>query len=131
MKKRIGLLVLLSLILSMFNFSYEAFAVNANPTWYVDERLINNGEAIPYDYYGAKDPSIVYYGGKYHVFYTGANQSGGWQMLYTSASTLSGLKNAPRIYMSSIGESYCMRYNKPSGLLGLPLLAISLKAFLF
>lgn len=81
-------------------------APNPNPTWYVDERVINHGEAVPYDYYGAKDPTIVYYGGKYHVFYTGANQSGGWQMLYTSASTIPELKNAPRTYMSKIGESY-------------------------
>jgi hypothetical protein len=27
-------------------------------------------------------------------------------MLYTSASTISGLKNAARTYMSSIGENY-------------------------
>ena len=78
----------------------------SNPTWYVGERVIYHGQAKPYDFYGAKDPTIVYYGGKYHVFYTGANQGGGWQMLYTSASTISGLKNAPRTYMSSIGESY-------------------------
>ena len=78
----------------------------SNPTWYADERVIFHGQAKPYDYYGAKDPTIVYYGGKYHVFYTGANQGGGWQMLYTSASTISGLKNASRIYMSSIGENY-------------------------
>ena len=81
-------------------------APNANPTWYVDARVINHRQAAPYDYYAAKDPTIVYYGGKYHVFYTGANQSGGWQMLYTSASTISDLKNAPRTYMSKIGESY-------------------------
>ncbi len=81
-------------------------AANANPSWNVDERVIFHGEAKPYDYYAAKDPTIVYYGGKYHVFYTGANQSGGWQMLYTSAATISELKNAPRTYMSKIGESY-------------------------
>ena len=81
----------------------------SNPTWYVGERVIYHGQAKPYDFYGAKDPTIVYYGGKYHVFYTGANQGGGWQMLYTSASTISGLKNAPRTYMSSIGESYFCR----------------------
>ncbi len=73
-----------------------------------------------YDFYGAKDPTIVYYGGKYHVFYTGANQSGGWQMLYTSASTISGLKTAKRTYLSKIGESYFCApqvfYYEPHGL---------------
>jgi hypothetical protein len=54
------------------------------------------------------------------VFYTGANQSGGWQMLYTSASTIDGLKTASRTYMSKIGESYFCApevfYCEPKGL---------------
>ncbi len=74
--------------------------------WTAGERLILHNQASPYDYYAAKDPTIVYAGGKYHVFYTGANKSGGWQMLYTSASSLSGLKTAKRSYMSKIGEGY-------------------------
>lgn len=105
-KKLLALVLSFAFSILPFNYTHIAFAANANPTWYVDERLIFHGQALPYDYYGAKDPTIVYYGGKYHVFYTGANQSGGWQMLYTSASTLSELKNAPRIYMRSIGEAY-------------------------
>ncbi|TYQ12695.1 UNVERIFIED_CONTAM: GH35 family endo-1,4-beta-xylanase [Acetivibrio alkalicellulosi] len=80
--------------------------VNLNPTWYVDDPVIFHRELPPYDYYAAKDPTIVYYGGKYHVFYTGANRSGGWQMLYTSASTIAELKDAPRTFLSSIQEAY-------------------------
>lgn len=118
-KKVIACFVFCTLLLPSINITAEAAAV-ANPTWYVEEPVIFHGEAKPYDYYGAKDPTIVYYGGKYHVFYTGANQSGGWQMLYTSAPTISGLKNAPRTYMSSIGESYFCApqvfYYEPSGL---------------
>ncbi|WOO37090.1 non-reducing end alpha-L-arabinofuranosidase family hydrolase [Anaerocolumna sp. AGMB13020] len=99
--------VIIGLVLIILSFgSVVNAAPNANPTWYVDARVINHRQAVPYDYYAAKDPTIVYYGGKYHVFYTGANQSGGWQMLYTSASTIPELKNAPRTYMSKIGESY-------------------------
>ncbi len=118
-KKVIACLVFCTLLLPSFNIKAEAAAV-ANPTWYVEEPVIYHGEAKPYDFYGAKDPTIVYYGGKYHVFYTGANQGGGWQMLYTSATTISGLKNAPRTYMSSIGESYFCApqvfYYEPGGL---------------
>lgn len=110
-----GLVLLLSLFGSVMNA-----AVNANPTWYVDARVIYHRQLSPYDYYGAKDPSIVYYGGKYHVFYTGANQSGGWQMLYTSASTIAGLANAPRTFMSKISEAYFCApqvfYYEPHGL---------------
>jgi arabinoxylan arabinofuranohydrolase len=111
----IGLVLLLSLFASIMNA-----AANPNPTWYVDARVILHRQLSPYDYYGAKDPTIVYYGGKYHVFYTGANQSGGWQMLYTSASTIAGLASAPRTYMSKIGESYFCApevfYFEPKGL---------------
>jgi arabinoxylan arabinofuranohydrolase len=119
MKKDLVIIIGLVLLLSLFGSIMNA-APNANPTWYVDARVIRHGQALPYDYYGAKDPTIVYYGGKYHVFYTGANQSGGWQMLYTSASTIAGLQNAPRTYMSRIGESYFCApevfYYEPQGL---------------
>jgi len=99
--------IVVSLLVTVIvsNLSISA-AANANPTWYVGERLIKHGQANPYDYYAAKDPTIVYAEGKYHVFYTGANQSGGWQMLYTSATTLDGLKTAPRTFMNSINEGY-------------------------
>ncbi|RCX14850.1 dockerin type I repeat protein, partial [Anaerobacterium chartisolvens] len=104
-KKSIAIIMALLLTLSLSGTLVSA-AANPNPTWYVDEPVIFHGECKPYDYYGAKDPTIVYYEGKYHVFYTGANQGGGWQTLYTSASTIAGLKGAPRTYMSKIGESY-------------------------
>ena len=81
-------------------------AANPNPSWNVDERVIFHNQCSPYDYYAAKDPTIVYYNGKYLVYYTGANKSGGWQMCFSSASTIAGLKTAPRTYMSKIGESY-------------------------
>ncbi|EHJ02234.1 Alpha-N-arabinofuranosidase [Clostridium sp. DL-VIII] len=119
MRKSVMFIIGLVLITSSF-VSAASAAANPSPTWHVGERVIRHGEAKPYDYYGAKDPSIVYYNGKYHVFYTGANQSGGWQMLHTSASTISGLKTAPRNYMSSIGESYFCApevfYYEPKGL---------------
>lgn len=118
-KRSFVLIIVFMLVVSPFRIFVNA-AANANPTWYVDERVIRHAQANPYDYYGAKDPTIVYYGGKYHVFYTGANQSGGWQMLYTSASTIAGLKTAPRTYMSAIGESYFCApqvfYYEPKGL---------------
>ncbi|SFS10419.1 non-reducing end alpha-L-arabinofuranosidase family hydrolase, partial [Anaeromicropila populeti] len=104
-KKYIALFAVMALLIPSYGSVVNA-AANANPSWSVDERVIFHRECSPYDYYGAKDPTIVYYGGKYHVFYTGANKSGGWQMLYTSATTISGLKTAPRTYMSKIGESY-------------------------
>jgi hypothetical protein len=81
-------------------------APNPNPTWYVDAPILYRAKAEPYDHYAVKDPTIVYSGGRYHMFYTGANASGGWQMLYSSATTLEGFRTATHIYLSRIGESY-------------------------
>ncbi|MDP4180932.1 MAG: non-reducing end alpha-L-arabinofuranosidase family hydrolase [Bacillota bacterium] len=81
-------------------------SANPSPSWTVDDPVVFHAQCKPYDYYAAKDPTIVYYNGKYLVYYTGANQSDGWQMCFSSASTIEGLKTAPRTYMSKIGESY-------------------------
>ena len=104
-KKSCSIILGLALMVSSFG-SVVSAAANANPSWSVDERVIFHGECKPYDYYGAKDPTIVRYNGQWLIYYTGANQSGGWQMCFTSASTIAGLKTAKRTYMSKIGESY-------------------------
>ena len=105
LKKSCSIILGLALMVSSFG-SVVSAAANANPSWSVDERVIFHGECKPYDYYGAKDPTIVRYDGQWLIYYTGANQSGGWQMCFTSASTIAGLKTAKRTYMSKIGESY-------------------------
>jgi arabinoxylan arabinofuranohydrolase len=104
-KKGFSIVICLVVLLTAFGSVVNA-AANPNPSWNVDERVILHAQCNPYDYYAAKDPTIVYYNGQYLVYYTGANQSGGWQMCFTSASTISGLKSAKRTYMSKIGESY-------------------------
>jgi hypothetical protein len=81
-------------------------APNPNPTWFVDPPILFRARAEPYDHHAVKDPTIVFSGGRYHMFYTGANASGGWQMLYSSATTLDGFRTAPHIFLSAIGESY-------------------------
>ncbi len=102
-----ALTVALSVGIMLSSFGSVAFAAaNANPSWSVDERVIFHGECKPYDYYAAKDPTIVRYDGQWLVYYTGANQAGGWQTCFTSASTIAGLKTAKRTYMSKIGEAY-------------------------
>jgi hypothetical protein len=81
-------------------------APNPNPTWFVDPPILFRARAEPFDHQAVKDPTIVFSGGRYHMFYTGANASGGWQTLYSSATTLEGFRTAPHIYLSAIGESY-------------------------
>ncbi len=100
MKKRAGMFLALALCASV------RAEVNPNPSWTADDPVVIHKQCLPYDYYSAKDPTIVRYNGKWLVYYTGANQSGGWQMCFTSATTIEGLKTAKRTYMSKIGESY-------------------------
>lgn len=101
----IALLALLALALVLATHAILA-APNPNPTWFVGSPILFRAGAEPYDHYAVKDPTIVFSGGRYHVFYTGANASGGWQMLYSSATTLEGFRTAAHIYLSRIGESY-------------------------
>ncbi len=100
-----GFTIIIGLVF-MLSFTESNAEVNPNPSWTVDDPVIFHAECKPYDYYAAKDPTIVYYKGNYLVYYTGANQSGGWQMCFTTATTIPELKTAKRTYMSKIGEPY-------------------------
>lgn len=86
-------------------------AAIANPTWYADARCFLDGPAGAFDDLAVKDPSIVYSGGKYHLFYTGRDKGTGglWRMGYASATSIAGLKTASRTYMSALnaGSYFC------------------------
>jgi alpha-L-arabinofuranosidase B-like protein/glycosyl hydrolase family 62 len=102
---QLSLLALIALGLGLAGHAILA-APNPNPTWFVDAPILFRARAEPFDHYAVKDPTIVFSGGRYHAFYTGANASGGWQMLYSSATTLEGFRTAAHTYLSRIGESY-------------------------
>ncbi|HTM92685.1 MAG TPA: non-reducing end alpha-L-arabinofuranosidase family hydrolase [Flavisolibacter sp.] len=84
------------------------FTANANPTWKLDAKCFTEGATGSFDDLSVKDPSIVYFGGKYHLFYTVRSKTvSGWQMGYASASQIADLNTAPRTYMSALnGGSY-------------------------
>jgi alpha-L-arabinofuranosidase B-like protein/glycosyl hydrolase family 62 len=113
-------LVILALSISPLPNGALNAAQNLNPTWFVDAPILFRARAEPYDHYAVKDPTIVFSGGRYHMFYTGANASGGWQMLYSSATTLEGFRTAAHIFLSRIGEAYFAApqvfYFEPHGL---------------
>ena len=80
--------------------------VNANPTWRLDARCFFDGASGTFDDIAVKDPSIVNYGGKWHLFYTGRDASL-WRMGYATASYVQNLQYMPHFYMSSLnGGSY-------------------------
>lgn len=97
---------ILTSCLSLFAALAVQAAPNPNPTWNVDDPVLFRTKAEPFDHFAVKDPTIVFAGGRYHIFYTGANASGGWQMLYSSASTLEGFRTATHVFMNRISESY-------------------------
>lgn len=83
----------------------------ANPTWYAEARCFLDGASGSFDDLAVKDPSIVYSGGRYHLFYTGRDKGTGglWRMGYANATTIAGLKTAGRTYMSALnaGSYFC------------------------
>jgi predicted GH43/DUF377 family glycosyl hydrolase len=82
--------------------------VNVNPTWKLDARCFTEGASGTFDDLSVKDPSIIYSGGTYHLFYTARSKSvSGWQMGYVSASQISQFNTSTRNYMSALnGGSY-------------------------
>ena len=84
------------------------FKVNPNPSWKADGRCLLKGAPGTFDDLAVKDPSIVRFGEKYHLFYTArSSNTAGWQMGYTSASQISQLNTATRTYLSALnGGSY-------------------------
>jgi hypothetical protein len=61
-------------------------------TWRVDARCFLHGAPGLFDFISVKDPSIVYAGGKWHLFYTGMNSD--WRMGYANATSIAGLRTA-------------------------------------
>ena len=81
--------------------------------WTVSAPVLTAGPQGTFDDVAVKDPSVVYYGGRYHVFYTskaaretavtaewlGADRSG---LGYVSAPTLEGLRDARRCNLGAL-----------------------------
>lgn len=83
--------------------------INANPLWKAESPCFLDGPPGSFDDLAVKDPTIVYSGGRHHLFYTAREKGPGgtWRMAYASASQISELNNAPRTFMTTLnGGSY-------------------------
>ncbi|WP_423605217.1 non-reducing end alpha-L-arabinofuranosidase family hydrolase [Sphingomonas sp. MS122] len=84
-----------------------AVAVGASPSqlpgfrWASSAPLISPPANAGPDFYGVKDPSVVYHDGKYHVFMTTATGKG-WGLAYTSFKEW---KDAPRVPIVGLENS--------------------------
>lgn len=72
-------------------------------TWNVGARCFFDGPSGSFDDIAVKDPSLIYSGSRWHLFYTGTNGSA-WKIGYASATTIDGLKNSGHTLVSSIGS---------------------------
>lgn len=76
-------------------------------TWSSSAALISPKSDSTHSIEGIKDPSVVYYNGKYHVFASTANASG-YNMVYLSFTDWAQAGSATQYYLdqSSIGTGY-------------------------
>ncbi len=95
----------------VWNFTTYVPVLTDLPTWRVDARCFLDGPPEAFDDLAVKDPSTVYYGDKWHLFYTGRDYDtdGHWRMGYASADSIPELNSATRHYMSSLdgGDYFC------------------------
>lgn len=111
---------LLHIIIALATLIFFASCSNINVAeqikhnkWEVHRPMLQAGEKVSFDNIAVKDPSIVHYNGKYHLFYTSKSlrqQSGEREFEtgfgYVSAPELEGLKHAKRYNMNNIvGEN--------------------------
>jgi hypothetical protein len=53
-----------------------------------------------HDLVAIKDPSVIYFEGRWHVYATSANSAGEWSLVYLSFESWSAAATAPRYHMS-------------------------------
>jgi hypothetical protein len=90
----------------------KLYAVDANPTWYVDARCFTNSSSDLWNEISVKDPSIIYSEGRYHLFFTRHASSGTYSIGYPSATTIDGLNNTSRTKLDLLGSG-TTRYRAP------------------
>lgn len=91
--------ILLRCLIVFFIFSASlCFAENR---WVVSDPLLSQGAKGSFDEISVKDPSIVYYKGCWHLFYTAAGNEE-YTTGYVSAPTLDDLKNSQRYELKMI-----------------------------
>jgi endo-1,4-beta-xylanase len=77
-------------------------------SWESSAPLISAVSSGAQELVSIKDPTVVFYGGKWHIYATTASSTGAWNMVYLSFSDWSEAASAPQYYMgqSPIGPGY-------------------------
>jgi hypothetical protein len=89
--------------------SCNVTAMPSSYTWHSTGALIS---AIPDDTYksvAVKDPTIVFYNDRWHVYATSVDTGGNWSILYLNFTDFAQAASAPQYYMSNnpnFGKTY-------------------------
>ena len=91
-----------------FAQSASAATLPTSFTWSSSAALISPKSDSSHTIAGIKDPSVVYYNGKYHVFASTASSSGGYNLVYLNFSSWSNASSATQYYLDKtpIGSGY-------------------------
>ena len=85
----------------------DAAALPSSFRWSSSGVLISPKSDASHNIAGIKDPTVVYSGGKYHVFASTANAAG-YNLVYLNFSDWSQAASAPQYYLdrTAIGSGY-------------------------
>ncbi|MBN1590421.1 MAG: hypothetical protein JW888_12980 [Pirellulales bacterium] len=100
MSCRIGV----QLCLLAFAVAFAAVALAGEPprnSWTAGRPVLERGLEGSFDEISVKDPSVVFFEGRWHVFFTARNKTA-CTVGYVSAKDLSGLQTAPRHDLTAI-----------------------------
>jgi hypothetical protein len=91
------------------NFNWSASGILVNPKADADHQILS-----------VKDPTVVFYENKWHIFATTCNQDGHWNMIYFNFSDWSQADNAKQYYLEdyNLAGYHCapqVFYFKPHG----------------
>jgi endo-1,4-beta-xylanase len=70
-------------------------------TWHSTTTLVTIKSDATHDLVAIKDPTIVYYDNKWHVYATSVDRNSHWSMVYLNFTDFSEAANAPQQYISS------------------------------
>ena len=109
MKSRI-LAITVVLLTALLNAPAAEAALPGSFRWSSSGVLISPKSDATHNIAGIKDPTVVYSGGKYHVFASTANAAG-YNLVYLNFSDWSQAASAPQYYLdkTAIGSGVCRK----------------------
>lgn len=108
-KKILLSIVLILLIISSVYILYFFWPHSTGTSWYTSDPILSSNEDYPTTKVAVKDPSLVFFEGKWHVFFTGIfkNDEGVYERTinYVSSDKLEELNSNPRFQIMPFSKN--------------------------